>query len=208
MKRTVSAENREYVRQRLSYSRDRLIDEDSNAIMMGWEPPIMRESARTICSQGGDVLNIGFGMGLVDTQIQRLKPRAHSIIEAHPDVQAKMLAEGWGKKRNVTLHFDFWQNVVKQLPAFNGIYWDTWWDTEEQFEYLVWSLKKILRHDGVFSWFNHPENQDLHRMVKRYGFDLRFHRVRVRAIRGKDQGELQYYDSRYKYYRIVEARRS
>jgi hypothetical protein len=37
-----------------------------------------------ICASGGDVLNIGFGLGLVDEEIQKHKPRSHTIVEAHP----------------------------------------------------------------------------------------------------------------------------
>lgn len=36
--------------------------------------------------QGGDVLNVGFGLGIIDTAIQSHRPRSHTIIEAHPDV--------------------------------------------------------------------------------------------------------------------------
>jgi hypothetical protein len=49
---------------------------------------------QAICSSGGDVLNVGFGMGLVDTAIQKRKPKSHTIIEAHPGVYEKMLRDG------------------------------------------------------------------------------------------------------------------
>ncbi len=40
------------------------------AVMMGWEKPLMIKHAELICAKGGDVLNVGFGLGLVDTAIQ------------------------------------------------------------------------------------------------------------------------------------------
>jgi hypothetical protein len=49
---------------------------------------------QAICSSGGDVLNVGFGMGLVDTAIQKRKPKSHTIVEAHPGVYEKMLRDG------------------------------------------------------------------------------------------------------------------
>jgi protein arginine N-methyltransferase 2 len=206
MRRAVSAENKRYVRQKLTYLEDRLVDEDGNSVMMSWEHPIMKATARLICPGGGDVLNIGFGMGLIDTEIQRLKPRSHTIIEPHPDVQAKMIDDGWGAKKNVTLHSDFWQNVVADLPAFDGIYFDTWDDTVEQFEYLASCLHWLLKSGGVFSWFNHPENPDLFQMVEKYGFSVERHRIRVRADGKKQQGKLHYYDARSPYYYLTEAR--
>ena len=36
------------------------------------------------------MLNVGFGLGLVDTAIQSNNPRSHTIIEAHPDVLRKV----------------------------------------------------------------------------------------------------------------------
>ena len=43
--------------------------------MMGWETPLMERHAAVICASGGDVLNVGFGMGIVDACIQ-----AHQVI--------------------------------------------------------------------------------------------------------------------------------
>ena len=54
----------------------------------------MEAHAEAVCSAGGDVLNVGFGMGIVDTAIQRRRPRSHTIIEAHPDVHRRMLDTG------------------------------------------------------------------------------------------------------------------
>lgn len=39
--------------------------------MMGWETPLMEQHARVICGQGGGhYLNVGFGLGIIDTYIQ------------------------------------------------------------------------------------------------------------------------------------------
>lgn len=41
------------------------------AVMMGWEAPLMKKHAAVICGQGGGhYLNVGFGLGIVDTEIQ------------------------------------------------------------------------------------------------------------------------------------------
>ena len=55
----------------------------------------MEAHAEAVCSGGGgDVLNVGFGMGIVDAAIQRRRPRSHTIVEAHPDVHRRMLDTG------------------------------------------------------------------------------------------------------------------
>ena len=38
--------------------------------MMSWETELMKEHAKIICHNKGSVLNVGHGMGIVDTAIQ------------------------------------------------------------------------------------------------------------------------------------------
>jgi hypothetical protein len=39
--------------------------------MMGWEAPLMEQHARVICGPGGGhYLNVGFGLGIIDSCIQ------------------------------------------------------------------------------------------------------------------------------------------
>jgi protein arginine N-methyltransferase 2 len=111
-----------YLDSRVSFSEDRVMDADSKAVMMEWERPLMEAHARAICSGGGGkVLNVGFGMGLVDQAIQKYEPEEHTIIEAHPEVYARMLKLGWGEKKNVRILFGRWQDVLPQLGSYDGI---------------------------------------------------------------------------------------
>lgn len=109
-----------YLESRVSFSEERVMDADSKAVMMEWERPLMEAHARAVCS-GGKVLNVGFGMGLVDTAIQRYEPEEHTIVEAHPEVYARMLKLGWGEKKNVKVVFGRWQDVLPQLGSYDGI---------------------------------------------------------------------------------------
>lgn len=91
-----SAMNASYLASRLEFTPDgqRLIDKSTElAVMMDWEQPLMAKHAAWICyadrsNKPGSlrVLNVGFGMGIVDTEIQKHAPTSHVIIEAHPDV--------------------------------------------------------------------------------------------------------------------------
>lgn len=96
------------------------MDSDSKAVMMAWEKPLMEAHAKAVCSGGGHILNIGFGMGLVDTAIQQYSPATHTIIEAHPEVYKRMLDTGWGDKDNVKIIFGRWQDVLSQLETYDG----------------------------------------------------------------------------------------
>jgi protein arginine N-methyltransferase 2 len=98
--------NEEYLSSSIKYTDDGdIIDESSgDAVMMTWETPLMERHAKDICWKGpgeGVVLNIGFGMGIIDRFIQRENPKQHVIIEAHPDVYKQMIRLGWDKKPNV-----------------------------------------------------------------------------------------------------------
>lgn len=60
----------------------------------------MEAHAKAICSGGGHILNVGFGMDLVDTAVQQYGTVIHTIVEAHPEVyDDRMLHCGWGKKK-------------------------------------------------------------------------------------------------------------
>lgn len=38
-------------------------DEPDKFIMMDWEYPLMKRHAEIVCQNGGDILELGFGMG-------------------------------------------------------------------------------------------------------------------------------------------------
>ena len=98
-----------YLTQKLHYTEDgtKLLDANNEAVMMGWEGPLMLEHARIISreKQGQRVMNVGFGLGLIDEALQKFNPSLHIIIEAHPDVYAHALKLGWGDKPGVHLLF-------------------------------------------------------------------------------------------------------
>jgi protein arginine N-methyltransferase 2 len=140
-----------YFQQKLTFTEDAILDEFGKNVMMLWEKGVMEEAAEIICYNQGDVLNIGFGMGIIDTAIQNYNPRTHWIIEGHPDIQKKIIEGGWLKKPHVRVIFARWQDVIDYLPKFNGIYFDTW--DEKQYDFNV-KVSKILKPDGVFCFFN------------------------------------------------------
>jgi len=147
-----------YLEQRLTYTDSgKLLDEYGKSVMMDWETSWMEASAKVICQNGGDILNIGFGMGIIDSFIQSYPIQSHTIIEAHPDVYAKMIEDGWDKKPNVKIIFSKWQDVIVDLPKYDGIYFDTWNDNDV-FDTLLPHIKNILNPNGVFSvWDGYSE---------------------------------------------------
>ncbi|KAI8820575.1 S-adenosyl-L-methionine-dependent methyltransferase [Fimicolochytrium jonesii] len=151
--------NASYLSRRLTFSSGRLLDSDANAVMMGWEAPLMTLHAAVIApTPGKRVLNVGFGLGLIDTDLQTLSPSHHVIIEAHPDVYAHMVAEGWTTRPNVTVIFSRWQDALPQLYAmpepFDGIFFDTFGEYYDDLKEFHEHVPNLLAQSGVYSFFN------------------------------------------------------
>ena len=147
-------DNRPYHNEKLTYTDEgNLMDSRGNAIMMSWEDGIMEHQASHLCANGGDILNVGFGLGLIDNYIQSYSPITHWIIESHPEVQRKIIEDGWLKKPNVKVIFKPWQEVIHYLPKFDGIYFDTWGESQNEFDTNIY---KLLKPCGIYSFFNNP----------------------------------------------------
>jgi protein arginine N-methyltransferase 2 len=166
--------------------------------MMEWERPIMEQAAEVICRKGGRVLNVGFGMGIIDTEIEKYEIQEHWIIEPHLDVFTKMMDDGWHLKPHVRILHGDWQWFMKYLPKFDGIYIDTW--NEEIYDFLR-NAPEILKKDGVLSFFNNPraDEKGLHMTQEHYDilnpiFNIEFETIQLEDIDGP---EMQTADGRY-----------
>jgi len=158
--RDVSLDNHEYLKSKLRFQPGILLDSSDNAVMMVWEQKIMSRHAETLLPKPGlRALNVGHGMGIVDTEIQGREPSQHHIIEAHPQVLERLRQNGWDKKPNVTIHEGRWQDVlpkmVEQGIVLDAIYYDTF--AEDYFSlknfFSEWVIQ-LLDSDGKFGWYN------------------------------------------------------
>ncbi|KAF2845400.1 arginine N-methyltransferas-like protein [Plenodomus tracheiphilus IPT5] len=153
-----STENPNYLSSHLTFDRDRLVDDAGNGVMMEWERTLMQRSAELLVPTTGlRVLNVGHGMGIIDSIFQDKEPKAHHIIEAHPDVVKRMKEQGWDKKPGVVIHEGTWQQVVPGLVEqgllFDAIYFDTFAEEyaalREFFsEYVIGLLDPAVGQEG------------------------------------------------------------
>ncbi|KAF9737955.1 hypothetical protein PMIN06_008882 [Paraphaeosphaeria minitans] len=156
----VSKDNKAYLRSQLRYKPGILLDESDNAVMMDWETEIMQRHAETLIPKKGlKVMNVGHGMGIVDTAIQTHEPAEHHIVEGHPQVHQRLREQGWYDKPNVIIHEGRWQDIlpklVEQGVVLDAIYYDTFAEDyaalKEFFsEYVV----ALLAPEGKFGWYN------------------------------------------------------
>ena len=121
--------HKKYLRSELEYddSLGVLLDDEGAPVMMKWESEIMMKTAEMLVPVPGRgrVLNVGFGMGIVDGYLQERRPESHVIIEAHSAVIKRMKETGWGKKPGV--------EVLPPLPSFN-------YPPSSLFHLLAWAM--------------------------------------------------------------------
>ncbi|ELU38290.1 arginine methyl transferase [Rhizoctonia solani AG-1 IA] len=147
---TAAGSTEEFLKSKLTYRKDEngqeivLLDIDGEevGVMMGWEKPISA-TVRALCppqantsDKGPTILNVGFGLGIIDTLFQSIEPppSRHVIIEPHPDVLAHMRSTGWFDKPGVEIFQGKWQDftrpdrigeLIGDQGGFDVIYTDT-----------------------------------------------------------------------------------
>lgn len=135
----------------------------TNQIMQKWETPYMKMLAEIATARGGNVLEVGYGMGISAGFIQKSKKiKTHTIIECHP-VMIKNLKKRFGqeiKKERVVLKEGFWEDVSKKIPDkyFDGMLFDSCpLDKDVEFFQFIPFFKeafRLLKKDGVFTYFS------------------------------------------------------
>lgn len=139
-----------------TYVEGKLVNQLGQSIMMDWEHPIMQKVADILCEKGNTILNIGFGMGIVDSYIQGYSPKKHVIIENNPVVNQKISDDGWYSKEGVEIVFDKWQNVITTVGKFDSVYLDTW--NDHRVKHINDLLDNCLKSSGRFlMWYNQSE---------------------------------------------------
>ena len=143
----------------LEFTNNKIINSDGQEIMMDWESPIMEKSAEFICHNKGDILEIGFGMGICSDYIQAQDVNSHTIVEIHPQIieKLKIWADG---KSNVTIVEGDW-NDVDGLSTYDGIFVDTYGD-ENWKNVKSFLLDKAKSEAKITYWNNFDsENNEL-----------------------------------------------
>ena len=133
-------------------------------VMMDWEHLIMSASAAYITRNGGDILELGFGMGISAGYIQSHSIDSHTIYENHPDIIPKALTWAEGKS-NVKIITGSWYDAfytrlkstngkdwTNTFGTFDGLFLDTYGD--EGLHKFSGSLKHMMNDGGIATWWN------------------------------------------------------
>lgn len=136
-------------------------------VMQAWERPLMKRLAQEIAGPDKDVLEIGFGMGISASFIQEVGARSYTVVEPNRDVMGAF--EAWRARHpdaDVRLVEGTWQEAADQLGEYDGILFDTYPLSQEEYvrnevegsayahaaEFFPLAAEK-LRPGGAFTYF-------------------------------------------------------
>lgn len=135
-------------------------------IMEDWQFPIMQAMAKAVCSNGGDILELGFGRGIASDMIQEFDITSHIMMECNDAVIERY--NEWKKKypnKNIKMVKGLWQDTINTVGQFDGIFFHTYPLNEEEYmNYVNNSItfaahffpdaSKHLKSGGSFSYFS------------------------------------------------------
>lgn len=140
----------------------------ADELLEEWHRPLMTAMARVVSEQHGDVLEIGFGRGISAAMIQECGVRSHTIIECNDHV-VEQFFEPWKRQypgRDIRLVRGKWQETIKELGSYDGIFFQTYPLNEKEFvehlsqaaafaEHFFPEAAAHLRPGGVFTYLTH-----------------------------------------------------
>ena len=152
----------DYINTNLEFYDNKIVVEDTGSdwngfeVMMDWEHPMMSSSAAYITQNGGDILEIGFGMGISAGYIQSHSINSHTIVENHPQIIPKAV-EWASNKSNVTIVSQSWYDVKDSLGTFNGVFYDTW-DDDNWLNFSS-SLNGLTKNGAKVTFYNKCQSE-------------------------------------------------
>lgn len=141
--------------QNITITENRIYDTNSpNVVIMDQaETLLMEEFAKIVTTNGGDILEVGFGLGISASFIYNSNIKSYTCIEIHPDIYRNALT--WAKdKSNVKIILGDWYEVIPTLKdKFDGIFMDTFeYSNFNKFENYCCS---IANKDCILSIFDY-----------------------------------------------------
>lgn len=131
-------------------------------VMEWWELEYMDHLARIVTHNGGDILEIGYGLGLSAQAIQKRRIKTHYVIECHPEIVRRCLDENADAIAESRLHvlLGFWEDLAPLLKSesFDGILFDTYPLTENEIHCnhfpFFREAYRLLKRGGILTYWS------------------------------------------------------
>ena len=143
----------------LTFEDKKILDELGSEVMMDWESSIMEKSAEFVCHNKGDILEIGFGMGICSDYIQAQGVNSHTIIEIHPEIIEKLKVWADGKSNVIIIEGDW--SSMSGLSTYDGIFIDTYGD-ENWSSFKDFAIAKAKLGAKITYWNNFTDKRNEH----------------------------------------------
>ena len=143
--------------------------EDGNLVIQGrsvmedWQADYMAEFAKVVTKNGGRVLEVGFGMGLSASSIQKHAIDEHVIIEPNDDVYSNLKTFADNARNKVMPVHGMWQEVIEDTERFpdetyEGIFFDASPFDENELHHRQFHFgrhaHRLLRKGGIYTYCN------------------------------------------------------
>lgn len=169
---------------------------DPDEIMEMWQLPIMQCMADKVASNGGDILEIGFGLGMSANMIQAYPVKSHTIVECVDNLAEQ--CRNWGRGQacsEVKVLQGRWEDLTHEFKTYDGIFFHTYPMDSVEYAELTRNYATVaqpffevaarhLKSGGVFSYFTN-EIDSLSRSHQR-ALLRHFPEVNLQAVRHLD----------------------
>lgn len=157
MDNKLKSQTRNWHTKELTYTPDGL-EIGGMQVMQYWERPLMNRLAELVTAGDGDVLEVGFGLGISAGAIMDCGCRSYTVIEAHPQVADT--ARRWGASYDTPVNVieGYWQDVIGSLDTYDGILFDTYPLSEDERSRnhypFIPIASSLLKPGGRFTYYS------------------------------------------------------
>ena len=162
--------------EKFEFNKNSIMD-GKDIVMHDWEDRMMKKHAEVVCQNGGDILELGFGMGISAGHIQQQDIKSHTIIEKDKDVH-KRLCKWAEDKPNVKIIFGDWYDNLPD-EKFDGVFFDTYNDINRMF--LPLRLLSVFKETTIVSWFNtYLAEDNIYSKSLLQNSSVKYHKVNIK----------------------------
>jgi guanidinoacetate N-methyltransferase len=139
-------------------------------VMMDWETDLMKHHALRVTQNKGDILEIGFGMGISANFIQQFGCKTHTIVEVNPQILQRLYRWAEDKPNVIIIEGDWYESLDNiGIRKYDGI----WYDADCKYIMKVKSLlvDSFLKPGGIFTYFD-PSGMDRYKYSNQLKLDL------------------------------------
>jgi len=126
-------------------------------VMYASEGALMDAFGQAVAAGGGDVLEVGYGLGLCAESIQRRGCRSHTILEPHPEIFRAATRWSATKDARIVIARTTWQDGVGELDRYDAIMFDAYsepgCEAPDLVAFLETSTRRLLRPGGCVAFF-------------------------------------------------------